>query len=79
MFRAGLTRSELDEKAEAMRRAHSEWLSAALRWGMKPPRIPTRKVSDGGWGSLMLTPEGRAWAEEFWQSALAEEQESGNS
>jgi hypothetical protein len=70
MFREGLTRPELDQKAEAMRRSHSEWLSSAFKRGMRPAQIPTRKVSDGGWTALMRTPEGRAWAEEFWQGAL---------
>ncbi len=61
---------ELDERAEAMRRVHSEWLSAALKRGARPARIPTRRVSEGGWTALMMTAEGRAWAEEFWQGAL---------
>lgn len=53
-----------------MRLLHSVWLTKAMQHGQRPPRIPTRKVEDGGWGSMMETAEGRAWAEEFWQSAL---------
>jgi hypothetical protein len=68
VFRQLIT--DLEARAESMRRFHSAWLSAAFKRGARPPRIPTRKVSDGGWGSMMETPEGRAWAEEFWQGAL---------
>ncbi len=63
----------LEARADAMRRLHSAWLTNAFKVGSRPPRIPTRKVEDGGgggWGSMMETPEGRAWAEEFWQGAL---------
>lgn len=70
MFRGFISRLELDAKAEAMRALHSRWLSRAVKHGSRPPRIPVRKVSDGGWGSMMATPEGRAWAEEFWQGAF---------
>jgi hypothetical protein len=60
----------LEIRSAAMRLLHSVWLTKALQQGARPPRIPTRKVEDGGWGSMMETPEGRAWAEEFWQGAL---------
>ncbi len=61
---------DLDLLAESIRRYHSAWLTNAMKRGVRPPRIPVRKVSDGGWTTLMQTPEGRAWAEEFWQGAL---------
>jgi hypothetical protein len=68
-------RSSLDllARGEAMRALHSRWLTRALQRGARPPRIPTRKVDPtggGGWATLMATPEGRAWAEEFWQQTL---------
>jgi hypothetical protein len=62
--------ANLEVRAAAMRLLHSVWLTKALQRGSRPPRIPTRKVEDGGWAKLMETPEGRAWAEEFWQGAL---------
>jgi hypothetical protein len=62
--------SNLEARAAAMRLLHSAWLTRAMQRGQRPPRIPTRKVEDGGWGSMMETPDGRAWAEEFWQGAL---------
>lgn len=57
-------------RGEAMRRVHSAWLTRALQRGSRPPRIPTRKVEDGGWKTLMDTPEGRAWAQDFWDETL---------
>jgi hypothetical protein len=65
---------DLEPRADAMRHYHSAWLTHALKRGVRPPRIPVRKVSDdggGGWAAMMQTPEGQAWAEEFWQGALA--------
>jgi hypothetical protein len=70
MFRAWVSGIDWEATAAAMRRLHSAWLTAAFKRGSRPPRIPVRKVSDGGWGSMMETPEGRAWAEEFWQGVL---------
>lgn len=70
MFRSIFSKEVWLAKAEAMRRAHSSWLSRAVKHGSRPPRIPVRKVSEGGWDELMSTPEGRAWADEFWQGAF---------
>ncbi len=70
MFNAMFSREFWAERGEAMRRVHSRWLSRAVQHGVRPPRIPVRKVTDGGWDALMSTPEGRAWADEFWQSAF---------
>ena len=53
-----------------MRLFHSAWLTATLRRGARLPRIPTRDVESGGWTTMMGTPEGKAWAEEFWEGAL---------
>ena len=59
---------------ERARLVHERWLSWAL--GSDGPRrtlpvIPLRAVRDGGFGGLMRTAEGRAWAEAWWESALA--------
>lgn len=70
MFQQLFASLDLVARAERMRRAHSEWLTGAFKRGASPPRIPLRKVSDGGWGSIMSTPEGQAWAREFWEQAL---------
>lgn len=70
MFGRFFSRDDLLAKGEAMRRAHSSWLTRALRRGSRVPRIPTRLVRDGGFGPVMSTPEGRLWAAEFWSAAL---------
>jgi hypothetical protein len=70
MLRSFLDFFDLPARAEAMRRMHSAWLTKALQRGSKPPRIPTRKVADGGWSQLTATPEGEAWAREFWEETL---------
>jgi hypothetical protein len=58
---------ELGAKARLL---HGTWLTRALH---KPagrlPRIPLRRVSEGGFTALMRTVEGRAWAELWWSSA----------
>lgn len=66
------SKQDWEDVGARMCRAHSEWLTAALRRGCKPPRIPVRRVSEGGWGEMMATEEGRAWAAEFWQGAIGE-------
>lgn len=59
--------------AEHARRLHSAWLTRAIRrgGGRGLPRIPARRVSDGGYGPLVATTEGREWAEAWWADALA--------
>lgn len=70
MFDRLVSRLDLIARGEAMRALHSLWLTKALKAGSRPPRIPTRKVDQGGWATMMETPEGRAWAEEFWEQTL---------
>jgi hypothetical protein len=70
MFRGFRSAIDLEAAARAMRDLHARWLTRALQHGRRPPRIPVRKVSEGGWAALMATPEGKAWAEEFWQGAF---------
>ncbi|MBM4108168.1 MAG: hypothetical protein FJ255_05075 [Phycisphaerae bacterium] len=52
--------------------AHSQWLTRALAGERGYPRIPTRRVADGGWSEFMSTPEGRRFAENWWASTLAQ-------
>lgn len=51
---------------------HSRWLTRALACRDRYPRIPTRRVVDGGWTELRRTPEGRLFAENWWASTLAQ-------
>ncbi|MGP1345090.1 MAG: hypothetical protein ACTS3F_00295 [Phycisphaerales bacterium] len=56
---------------ERARRIHQSWLSMAMRGEIGPfPRIPTRRVSDGGWDGLMRTEDGRRWARRWWHRAF---------
>ena len=55
-----------------MIREHSAWLTRMLS---RPrtrsvPRIPVRRVSEGGFGSLMSSPAGRHRAERWWERTL---------
>jgi len=52
---------------------HSAWLSDALAGNRRPPRIPTRKVSEGGFAGLVNTPGGRYRAERWWDRTLEQE------
>ena len=67
--------------AERMVRYHEQWLSAALVKGRRIPRIPTRRVEEGGYAMLLATPGGRVQAEHWWMStlnALPTSDEDGN-
>jgi len=55
---------------ERMILEHARWLSWALRKGRRMPRIPVRKVSDGGFARMMATRRGRAYASNWWGEAL---------
>ena len=51
---------------------HSPWLSRMLggRRRKRIPRIPVRKVSEGGFSKLISTPSGRYRAERWWEKTL---------
>jgi len=51
---------------------HSLWLTDMERSGREVPRIPTRRVTDGGFATLMATEEGRLYASSWWSRALHE-------
>ncbi len=59
------------DAGEKARLVHGVWLTRALGiGGGLIPRIPVRRVSEGGFAALMRTREGRGWAEGWWASAL---------
>lgn len=72
MFRDLFGAGDYEARGAWMRRLHSSWLTRAMRRGSRVPRIPTRRVSEGGFDAVLSTPEGREWAEEFWSAALGE-------
>ncbi|MDX2116531.1 MAG: hypothetical protein SFZ24_13050 [Planctomycetota bacterium] len=50
---------------------HGRWLTRALQAPAgRLPRIPTRRMSEGGFGPMMRTVEGRDYAEFWWETAL---------
>lgn len=73
MFRSLFAREDYEARGEAMRRVHSAWLTRMLRRGNRAARIPTRLVDQDGYAPLMATVEGRAWAAEFWEKVLGED------
>lgn len=67
-FKSLFWRNRLQDAGERARREHSAFLTQALRTrlGVNVPRIPRRKVDDGGFDRLMQDPRGRAAAERWW-------------
>ena len=61
---------DLLSRAERARRLHSCWLTEALRGHRAAPRIPTRRVADGGFDEIMTTGRGRTWAMSWWTEAF---------
>lgn len=55
---------------QRMIREHNWWLNRALRRPDQFPRIPVRRVSEGGFARLMTRPTGRRIAFEWWKAAL---------
>lgn len=63
-------RNDLPDKAVEFRRVHEEWLTRAMRSKREYPRIPLRRVDEGGFGPMMARPEGQARAQQWWSIAL---------
>jgi hypothetical protein len=55
---------------QVARHAHSAWLTRALASGRAYPRIPLKRVADGGFERVMRQPSGPAQAERWWRIAL---------
>lgn len=49
---------------------HTLWLNRAVRRPQQYPRIPVRRVSEGGFAGLMTRPTGRRIAFDWWKTAL---------
>lgn len=67
-FRSG--RARMVEAGRLARLVHSRWLTEAISRPLDVPRIPTRRVDDGGFGPMVCRPEGRARADRWWSLAL---------
>jgi hypothetical protein len=55
---------------QLVRDEHSAWLTRALASGRAYPRIPLRRVAEGGFDRVMRLPSGPAQAERWWRIAL---------
>lgn len=62
---------DLPTPAERMRRTHEMWLGRALRATEQPPRIPVRRVDQGGFAALLAVPGGRERAAQWWLDVFA--------
>lgn len=49
---------------------HSQFLTMALRGDAETPKIPRRRVDQGGYSELMKRPGARAAALAWWDSVL---------
>ncbi|HYF15758.1 MAG TPA: hypothetical protein VD971_11880 [Phycisphaerales bacterium] len=65
-----LDRTALGTPGAAARHAHSQWLTEAFASDRDYPRIPVRRVADGGFSALMSRENGPAHAERWWSLAL---------
>ncbi len=66
-------RRRVHEAGEAARLEHSAWLTVALGIGGdadRYPRIPVRRVADGGFAAVVARPEGRRWTQRWWGRAF---------
>lgn len=63
-------KADWEEAGERARRLHSAWLTEALASAKRQPRIPVRKVDEGGFTRMTGTPEGKARSERWWSLAL---------
>jgi hypothetical protein len=78
MFGRWFSRERILEHGEAARRLHSSWLTHALGIGVYGervrapayPRIPVRRVDEGGWSELMSRPVGPMQAQRCWDEIL---------
>jgi hypothetical protein len=68
MFRQ--VRRGLPDPAALFRRVHEAWLTRAVTSGKAYPRIPVRRVDEGGFDPLLSRPGGRQLADRWWSAAL---------
>ena len=62
--------SEGTPRATLFRRIHERWLTRALTTRIPYPRIPIRRVDDGGFNSIRSSTRSRARADLWWTLAL---------
>lgn len=72
MRTSGRTSRDLFDVGARARALLQRWLNGAMRLpDGRLPRIPMRRVSEGGFDRLMSTDRGRRSAEQWWMRALS--------
>ncbi len=64
-----LSKKELDAGTR-FRAVHSSFLTRALRYGLRHPRIPAKRVDEGGYSGLLKMPEREKRAILWWSAAM---------
>jgi hypothetical protein len=62
--------SDHEDAGERARRIHSQWLTNALELEKPYPRIPRRRVDEGGFSRLLSRANARQLIERWWSLAL---------
>ena len=71
MLRGLLSRFDRRGAGARFRQEHSRWLTHAVTTRRPYPRIPTRRVADGGFDRMMRLEHGPARASKWWSLASA--------
>lgn len=58
------------DPGELARRQHEDWLTRALMTQREYPRIPIRRVDEGGFEAMMHRTDGPSKAQRWWDLAL---------
>ncbi len=58
------------DAGQRFRAEHARFLTLALRSGRKYPRIPIKRVDQGGYSGLMRLSEGEKRASMWWSAAM---------
>jgi len=64
-----LSKKELDAGTR-FRAVHSSFLTRALKFGLRCPRIPAKRVDEGGFSGLLQMPEREKRATLWWLAAM---------
>jgi hypothetical protein len=65
------TERSREEAGERFRREHERWLEFVVSTGAPVPRIPVRRMDEGGFDALLARPRGREVARRWWELAFA--------
>ncbi|HCT46701.1 MAG: hypothetical protein CMJ35_14815 [Phycisphaerae bacterium] len=66
----GIKRKKVLDAGTRFRAEHSRFLTLALRSGRRYPRIPAKRVDQGGFSGLLKLDEGEKRAALWWAAAL---------